>query len=312
MWISGNMPAHTTAKIVIASANRLIELRQPCLNNSRIAEINVPAWPIPIHQTKLIIANPQATGCVIPQMPTPTRNSQHTAVSSMVATAPATPKKANQPSGVCGVSTMREIFSVTDLKVWPGPITRYSPVAGSIPGSLGFTSLVAIVASTLGRCVFHRRFFKFRIRIQNRGYIRRPRTSVLIGEHLVAAFVPAQLGDPARLVVDVAEGDCRCRACLLASRHNLAIANCAVFLIGLELGAHNALHAVATLLHHAARTYRHIRIPRQLQALRLVIRIKQEVEPPDLIGAVIRAVACAYAAVVVHHIQPLGRVHRGA
>ncbi len=71
------------------------------------------------------------------------------------------PKKANQPSGVCGVSTMREIFSVTDLKVWPGPMTRNSPVAGSTPGSLVFSSLVAIVASTLCRRVFHRRFFEF-------------------------------------------------------------------------------------------------------------------------------------------------------
>ena len=26
-----------------------------------MAEINVPAWPIPIHQTKFVIANPQAT-----------------------------------------------------------------------------------------------------------------------------------------------------------------------------------------------------------------------------------------------------------
>ena len=56
------MPAQTTAKIVIASAKRLIELRQPCLKSSRMAEISVPAWPIPIHQTKLIIAKPQATG----------------------------------------------------------------------------------------------------------------------------------------------------------------------------------------------------------------------------------------------------------
>ena len=33
--------------------------------------MNVPAWPIPIHQTKLTIANPQATGMLTPQMPTP-------------------------------------------------------------------------------------------------------------------------------------------------------------------------------------------------------------------------------------------------
>src|SRR5580692_11130931 len=130
-WISGNRPAQHTAKIVIASANRLIELRQPCLNSSRIAEISVPAWPMPIHQTKLMIAKPQSTGCVMAQMPTPFRNSQVTATSSTVAPPPATVNNANQPIGVCGVSTMRTIFSVTDRKVSPGATTRYSPVAGS-------------------------------------------------------------------------------------------------------------------------------------------------------------------------------------
>ena len=29
-----------------------------------MAEISVPAWPIPIHQTKLMIAKPHATGIV--------------------------------------------------------------------------------------------------------------------------------------------------------------------------------------------------------------------------------------------------------
>src|SRR6266536_4338181 len=61
-WKTGNMPAQATAKRVIASAKRLIELRQDCRNNSKIAEIRVPAWPIPIHQTKLTIANPQPAG----------------------------------------------------------------------------------------------------------------------------------------------------------------------------------------------------------------------------------------------------------
>src|ERR1019366_4306249 len=306
------MPAQTTAKIVIASAKRLIELRQPCLNSSRIAEISVPAWPMPIHQTKLMMANPHATGMVMPQMPTPTRNSQHTAVSSSVATAPPTPNKANQPSGVCGVSTMREIFSVTDLKVCPGAITRYSPVAGSIFTSFGFRSLVAIVASTLGRCVFHRRLFEFRVRIQNRGHIRCPRTSIQIGEHLVAALISAQFCNPAALVIDVAKRDCGCWASLLAGSHNLAIAHAAVFLIGLDLRCHDALHAVAALLHHAPRTYRHIRIARQLKALGLIVGIKQEVEAPYLIRTVVGAVPSANAAVVDHGVEPLGRMHRGA
>ena len=112
-----------------------------------MAEISVPAWPMPIHHTKLIMANPHATGCVTPQMPMPLRKSQVTATSSIVAPAPATPKRANHPSGVTGVSTIRVIFSVTDPKLCPGAMTRYSPVAGSIrPSSLGsfFTSLPAI------------------------------------------------------------------------------------------------------------------------------------------------------------------------
>ena len=44
----------------MASAKRLIELRHDCRSRSRMAEIRVPAWPIPIHQTKLTMANPQA------------------------------------------------------------------------------------------------------------------------------------------------------------------------------------------------------------------------------------------------------------
>jgi len=82
-----------------------------------MAEMSVPAWPMPIHQTKLMMANPQATGCVMAQMPTPFRNSHVTAVSSTVAPPPANVKRANQPIGVCGVSTMRVIFSVIDRKV---------------------------------------------------------------------------------------------------------------------------------------------------------------------------------------------------
>ena len=41
-----------------------------------MAEINVPACPMPIHQTKLTIAKPQATGMLTPQIPTPRIKSQ--------------------------------------------------------------------------------------------------------------------------------------------------------------------------------------------------------------------------------------------
>ncbi len=146
MCSSGNMPAHTTAKIVIASANRLIELRQVCLNSSKIAEIRVPAWPIPIHQTKLMIAKPHAPGIVMPQMPTPFSTSHVTAITTIVATVPARNKPPIHATGVFDVSTMPAIFCVTLLNVWPGAMTAYSPVRGSIIGSTisGTGPLVAI------------------------------------------------------------------------------------------------------------------------------------------------------------------------
>ena len=51
-----------------------MELRQDCRNNRRMAEIRVPACPMPIHQTKLTMAKPQPMGMVTPQMPTPFTN----------------------------------------------------------------------------------------------------------------------------------------------------------------------------------------------------------------------------------------------
>jgi hypothetical protein len=46
---------------------------------SKIAELKVPAWAIPTHQTKFTIANPHATGMFTPQTPTPFAKSQETA-----------------------------------------------------------------------------------------------------------------------------------------------------------------------------------------------------------------------------------------
>ncbi len=36
-----------------------------------MAEISVPAWPMPIHQTKQTMSQPQPTGTLFPQMPMP-------------------------------------------------------------------------------------------------------------------------------------------------------------------------------------------------------------------------------------------------
>src|SRR6478609_2818348 len=71
VWNTGKIAAQATAKIVIASAKRLIDMRHCCLNSNRIAEMSVPAWPMPIHQTKLMIGNAQPTGWLVPKMPMP-------------------------------------------------------------------------------------------------------------------------------------------------------------------------------------------------------------------------------------------------
>src|SRR5690606_10880478 len=67
----GMMPAISSAARAIASARRLSEERHGCAVSSSAAERNVPAWPMPIHQTKLMIGKPHAVGMSLPHRPTP-------------------------------------------------------------------------------------------------------------------------------------------------------------------------------------------------------------------------------------------------
>src|ERR1700676_1470165 len=117
------MPAHATANNVIASANRLMDVRHDCLSSSRIAEMSVPAWPMPIHQTKLGISNPQPPGMLFPQIPIPLVNRDPIETKSSSVSANAKPKPAYQPNDVFRVRTIELILSVTVLNVCPGAIT---------------------------------------------------------------------------------------------------------------------------------------------------------------------------------------------
>ncbi len=99
VWTSGKISAQATAKSVIASAKRLIDVRQSCLSSSRIAEISVPAWPMPIHQTKLMIAKPHPTGMLMPQMPVPLRSRYVSARPSIDSPIRPTKKPKNQLRG---------------------------------------------------------------------------------------------------------------------------------------------------------------------------------------------------------------------
>ena len=65
------MPAQATAKSVIASAARLMPVRHCWRKRKRTAEMSVPAWPMPIQKTKLMMNEPQPTGWFTPAMPMP-------------------------------------------------------------------------------------------------------------------------------------------------------------------------------------------------------------------------------------------------
>ena len=119
----GYMPAWATAKKVIASAKRLIDVRHCCRSSSRIAEINVPAWPIPIHQTKFRISIPQATGMLTPQSPMPTKRSWVIVSSISWKRMNEIAKPTNHQTGVLRFKTIELILSVTEANVSPGATT---------------------------------------------------------------------------------------------------------------------------------------------------------------------------------------------
>src|SRR5512143_82068 len=232
MWKMGNRPAQATANSVIASAKRLIEVRHCWRSSSRIAEISVPAWPMPIHQTKLMIAKPHAIGTFTPQMPTPRNRSQASESSSTFMTVNAMPKPTNQPSGVFFERTRLAILSVTVANVWPGPMIGASTrTGGSTREPLAMVSLAAgSLARDLGVRVAHRR------------EVGRARLRLQLLEQSVAARAGVQLRDPALLVVQVAEHDRLRRAGLLAGGHDLAVPDRAVLVLGVDARAHDPLH----------------------------------------------------------------------
>jgi hypothetical protein len=85
--------------------------------------MSVPAWPMPIHQTKLMIAKPQPTGTLTPQMPVPSMTSQVIDINSIIDRRNPTNRPKNQLYGCRRVSTIAAICSVTEPNVCPGSMT---------------------------------------------------------------------------------------------------------------------------------------------------------------------------------------------
>src|SRR5947199_3393245 len=286
------MPAQATANSVIASAKRLIEVRHSCRKRSRMAEISVPAWPMPIHQTKLMIAKPQPMGTLTPQIPTPFSTRWVSATNSSIIRANETAKPANQPHGVRRWRTMLLIFSVTEAKSWPGPIS--SPVTGG-----GVASLARSATGHLGVGVAHR------------GQVGRARTRVQLREEDVVAGLGLEPGHPALGVVDVSEDDRLARARLLASGLDLAVADRPPLVAGVDAHPLDALDAVRAFLHDAAAAHRDFRVSHQLEGGRAPVLVEEEVEAAHLVRAVVRAVPRAYAAVVDLVVEALVAVDGG-
>ncbi len=76
--------------------------------------MSVPAWPIPIHHTKLTMAKPQPMGMLMPQMPVPLMISQPMATVIIPMPLKAIKNPTYQPRDVGRVRTIALILSVTD------------------------------------------------------------------------------------------------------------------------------------------------------------------------------------------------------
>src|SRR5579864_4744753 len=257
------MPAQATAPRVIASAMRLIEVRQSCRSSSRIAEIRVPACPMPIHQTKLMIAKPQAFGMLMPQMPTPFQNSQPTATMNIPSTMNDRPNARYHQRGVRSW-TMAVILSVIVAGVWRGSSTTSSGGSATPPRSRRSRSRVAMLGRPLrgrgGRG--GRGMGELRARVGHAREIGGPRPGVEIVEHAVVERARLPALDLRRrtaelLGVEVAEHDRLGRARLLAGGLQPLVGDRLAAHLRVDLGVLDALHAVSALLHHAAHPHRH-------------------------------------------------------
>ena len=58
-WMIGNNAPIISANAVMTSAQRVTGRRQPAFTKRRIAEISVPAWLMPIQNTKSVMKKPQ-------------------------------------------------------------------------------------------------------------------------------------------------------------------------------------------------------------------------------------------------------------
>src|SRR6185437_460020 len=130
----------------------------------------------------------------------------------------------------------------------------------------------------------------------------RPR--VQLGEQRVVERARLALADGAVWIMQVAENDRLGRTGRLTGGDDLAVAYAAVLAIGGDSGGADPLEAIGAFLHDAPRPHGDIRVAR-FRRPRLFLGVSEEVEPPDLVGAIVRAEPRADAAIVDHDVQAL-------
>src|SRR5713101_7298577 len=123
-------------------------------------------------------------------------------------------------------------------------------------------------------------------------------------EEVVGALIAREEGDAALRVLEVAEDDRLGGARIFASRSNVAVRERRLLLQRRVLRELDTLNAETALLHHAARTHRHVGIQHHAtdgaRHVEIETRFVGEivpVEPAHLVGAVVGAVTGSDATV---------------
>ncbi len=138
----------------------------------------------------------------------------------------------------------------------------------------------------------------------------RPRVQFL--KHQKPSSGGLQPHDPAVRIIGVTKDDRSGRTGLLAGGADRPVGHGLAAIQRRKAGLIDSLHAERAFLHHPHASDGHLRIESQFlnRILQSRLVIAEEVEPPHLVGAVVRAVARADAAVVDHLVEPVGAVCR--
>ena len=205
-----------------------------------MAEIRVPAWPMPIHQTKFTIAKPHATGMLIPQMPTPFRKRHVIAKNNIITSTNANAKPSSHPRG-CRCSSTISLIVSRDRFV-----------------GLLVTDKLRRITERIFRGMFVASSCS--VRICDSRQIRRARARVQLAEHRVVerAVLYSNLpGSPRSFrspkMIASAGHACAHAGTTSPSRMRRFSSRAR------DARGFDALHAIGAFLHHPARTHGHVR-----------------------------------------------------